>query len=55
LQELRFCGSPCEFLVEKLAFDGLILVLESFVWVIQIDLLDKLSEKILIEIGPKLV
>ena len=42
-------------MVEQLALDGFVLVLERLVRVVEVDLLDELSEKILVEIGAELV
>lgn len=42
-------------MVEQLAFNGFVLVLERLVRVVEVDLLDELSEKILVEIGAELV
>ena len=53
LQEYGFEAHPRQFLGQELALDRFVLVLADLVGVLQVDLVDKLSDQILVEVGAK--
>lgn len=53
-QKLRLLDAPIEFLNKQLSLKRFIFVFLSLHWILQIDLFNKLPEKVLIEILSKL-
>lgn len=53
LQEYGFEAHSGQLLRQELALDRLVLVLADLVGVFQVDLLDKLSDQVLVEVGAK--
>lgn len=53
LEELWFAAGTCQLLIQQLALDCLVFVLESLVGVGKVNLLDELSEQVPVEVRAK--